>query len=288
MWKPGWIGRPTNWICHVGGQNLQPSQGWKTHGNSPEKIWASFSIPEVRSRVFPGQDYTAPPAPKCLTQNVFLLDELSYQDVWQQPFLLTVAYAQGLQYWVEKLNLPEDPDFCPLVRSVIELRERVKEHVMFTKWDIIWGLGRVNLGDTSQWPQTSSTSFERMDPPLSPRPTPVGNWPVEQNTSFMEATTQTASPAMSRVELTRPITPPDRMEEENWYVLVITALIRQLNLETTGVELGESVTALPGRGAFWNPCMAGCPLRTSKKGDQWSRCHCEGARGVMQNADLVN
>ena len=42
-----------------------------------QKIWASFSIPEVRSRVFLGQDYTAPPAPKCLTQNMFLLDELS-------------------------------------------------------------------------------------------------------------------------------------------------------------------------------------------------------------------
>ena len=33
--KPGWIGGPTNWICHVGGWNLQPSQGWKTHRNSP-------------------------------------------------------------------------------------------------------------------------------------------------------------------------------------------------------------------------------------------------------------
>ena len=29
-----------------------------------QKIWASFLIPEVRSRVFPGQDYTASPAPK--------------------------------------------------------------------------------------------------------------------------------------------------------------------------------------------------------------------------------
>ena len=67
-----------------------------------------------------------------------------------------------------------------------------------------------------------------MDPPLSPRPTPVGNQPFEQDTSFMEATTQTTFPAMSGVELTRPITPPDRMEEENQYVLVITALIRQL------------------------------------------------------------
>ena len=61
---------------------------------------------------------------------------------------------------------------------------------------------------------------------------------------------------MSGVELTRPITPPDRMEEENQYVLVITASIRQLNLETANVDLEESVTASPGRDAFQNPCMA--------------------------------
>ena len=187
---------------------------------------------------------------------MFLMDELSYQDVQQQPFLLTVAYAQGLQYWAEKLNQPEDPDFCPLVRSVIELRERVKEHVIFTKWDVIQGLGRVNLGATSQWPQTGPTSFGRMDPPLSPRSTPVDDRPVEQNTSFTEATTQTASPTMSRAALTRPIAPPDRRKEENWYVLVITASIRQLNLETTSVDLGELVTALPRRGALRNPHMA--------------------------------
>ena len=126
---------------------------------------------------------------------------------------------------------------------------------MFTKWDVIWGLGRVNLGATSQWLQTSSTSFGRMDPPLSPRPTPVGNQPVEQNTSFMGATIHTASPAMSSVELTRPITPLDRTEEENWYVLVVTTLIRQLNLETTGVDLGDLITASLGRGAIWNLCM---------------------------------
>ena len=64
-----------------------------------QKIKAYFLIPEVRSRVFLGQDYTTPPAPKCLTQNVFLPDELSYRDVQQQPFLLTVAYSQELQYW---------------------------------------------------------------------------------------------------------------------------------------------------------------------------------------------
>ena len=117
------------------------------------KIWASFSIPEVGSQVFPGQGYTAPPAPKCLTWNVFFPDELSYQDVQQQPFLLTMAYAQGLQYWAERLNPPVDLDFCPLARSVLELRERVKEHIIFTKQDIIQGLGRINPGATSQWPK---------------------------------------------------------------------------------------------------------------------------------------
>ena len=114
------------------------------------------------------------------------------------------------------------------------------------------------MGATSQWPQTSSTSFGRMGPPL-------GGQPVEQNTSFMEATTQTASPAMSSVELTRPITPPDRTEEENQYVLVITASIRQLHLETTGVDLRESVTASPGRGAFQNPHMVAVLLGLARR-----------------------
>ena len=71
----------------------------------------------------------------------------------------------------------------------------------------------------------------------------------------MEATTQTASPTMSVVELTRPIALLDKMEEENQCVLVMTALIRQLNLETTGVVLREMVTALTRRSAFQNPCM---------------------------------
>ena len=81
----------------------------------------------------------------------------------------------------------------------------------------------------------------------------------------MEVTTQTASPAMSGVELTGPITPPDRMEEENWYILVVTTLIRQLNLETAGVDLGELVTASPGRGAFWNDCMVAVFLGPARR-----------------------
>ena len=46
------------------------------------------------------------------------------------------------------------------------------------------------------------------------------------------------------------------MKEEKWYVLVVTASIRRLNLEMTGVILGDTVTTLPGGSAFQNPHMA--------------------------------
>ena len=211
------------------------------------KIWASFSIPKVKSKAFPGQDYTAPPVPTCLNQNAFLPDELSYQDMWQQHFLLTVAYTRGLQYWVEKLNPLESPNFCPLAGSVIELREAVREHIVFTNSDLLWYLGRVNLRAMNQWPQPSSSSRIVL---------PLGNEPSELDNSFFKATTQTASLPVSCVELLRHITPPDGMEEENWYLLVITALIRHLSLGFTSNGLRESSTALPGGDTFWNPHMA--------------------------------
>ena len=115
-------------------------------------ICASFSIPTIRCKVFLGQGCTAPPAPKCLTRNLFLPNDLSYQDIQQQPFLLTVAYTQRLQYWAEKFNLPASLDFCPLVRSILELKESVKEHIIFSKQDIIQGLGRIDPGSVNWWP----------------------------------------------------------------------------------------------------------------------------------------
>ena len=203
-------------------------------------------VSQGQEQCLPGVRLHCTPTPKCLNQNAFLPDELSHQDMQQQPFLLTVTYATGLQYWVEKLNLLESPDFRPLVGSVIELREMVREHVMFTNWDLLQGLGRVNPGATSQWPQPSSSSRVVL---------PLGNEPSELDTGFTEGTTQTASLAMSDVEPMRHITPPDGTKEDNWYLLVITALIRQLSLGSAGNDLGESSPAQPGGDTFWNPCM---------------------------------
>ena len=157
-------------------------------------------------------------------------------------FLLTVAYARGLQYWVEKLNLLESPGFCPLVGSIMELREVVREHIVSTNWELLRDLGRVNLAATYQWPQPSSS--RRVVPPS------------ELDNGFTEATTQSVSLAISNAEPIRCITSQDRMEEENWYLLVIMTSIRQLSLGSVGDDLRDLSAAQPGRNTFQNPCMA--------------------------------
>ena len=133
-----------------------------------KKICASFSILAVRCEAFLGQGHTMPPAPKCLTRGRFLPDDPSYQDVQQQPLLLTVAYAQVLQYWVEKVRPPALLDYCPLVMSIVELMQHVKGHITFYKWDIFLNLGRITL-ETVSW----DTAIPQGDPITQPTTTGV-------------------------------------------------------------------------------------------------------------------
>ena len=114
-WQACQLGTPAWW------SELMAIPGIKDLQKLACKIQASFYIPKARMRTFMEQEYTVPPAPKCLNRNTFLLDELSYQEVQQQLILLTVAYARGMEYWAEKLNPPESPDLCPLAGSVVEL-----------------------------------------------------------------------------------------------------------------------------------------------------------------------
>ena len=87
-----------------------------------QKICASFLIPVVRFETLLNQDYTACPAPKCLSRSRFLPNDPTYQDDQWQPLLLTLAYAQVLQYWAEKVSLSTLCDYCPLAMSVVELK----------------------------------------------------------------------------------------------------------------------------------------------------------------------
>ena len=148
----------------------------------------------------------------------------------------------GLQYWAEELNLPENPDLCPLAGSVVELRETVEEHVTFTNGDVLQGLGVVYPGATNQWPQ--ATLFSQV----------LSLLVAEQD--FTEATIHTASPAVADVDTARCTTPPSGMEGENWYLLIITASVEQLSLGPSSDNPERSTTDSPRGNTFQNPWMA--------------------------------
>ena len=166
-------------------------------------------------RASPGQQYTMPPAPKYLSRSAFIPDKLSYQDLHQQLTLLMIAYARALQYCVEKFNLPRSADLCPLVGSIVELREAMQEHVTFIHWDVVQGLGAIHLGSTSQWHQTTLLN-SILRPPV-------------EGQNFAEATTSTPL-STAEEDMTECDTLPSRIEGENQYLFVTTDSVGQLNL----------------------------------------------------------
>ena len=193
-------------------------------------------------RAYLGQEHTTSPIPKCLSRNAFLPDGLSYQDVWQELNLLTVAYARGLQYWAEKLNLPRSPDLHPLAGHIVELRETVQQHVTFNHWDVVQGLGAIHLGSTSRWPQTTLFSH-------------VLSLPVEEQ-DFAEVTTHTTS-TVAEEDVAGCSTSLFGTEGENWYLLVVG----QLNLGPSG-DSPKIPTA--DEGTFQNPWMAAIFPRSTR------------------------
>ena len=110
--------------------------------------------------------------------------------------------------------------------------------------------------------ETCGTTPSLFEPPpergdatvLSTKPK-MEDKPTGQDANPIEAATQPASTAASVVELTSSIIPPDQMEEERWYMLVLTALVRSLNIKTTGVILRDMVSVSAGGVASWNPHM---------------------------------
>ena len=128
----------------------------------------------------------------------------SYQDVQQQPLLLTVSYAQALQYWAEKVRLPILNDYHPLAMSIVELKQHVERHVILSKQDVFQNLGSttpeaiswdmgISQGDTITPPTTanvgdlesSSTEAKGTD-----NTTPLSSGcPPEDETPLAEPTT---------------------------------------------------------------------------------------------------
>ena len=130
-----------------------------------QKICASFYIPEVRSRMSLGQEYSALLAPRSLNRGAFLPEELEYQDVRQRLALLTIAHCQCLQYWEEKHNLPRSLDCHPLAESVRELSQVVQEFIYITKRDILEGLEMEEPAGSCQPPSATIFSWV-LEPPV--------------------------------------------------------------------------------------------------------------------------
>ena len=170
------------------------------------KIRVSFYIPEVQSRMFPEEGYSMPPVPQSLNRGAYLPDKLTYQDVRWQPALLTVAYCRYLQHLAEKCNPLGNPDFCPLVESVRELRQAIHEFMNITQEDVMEGL-KLEEPEGGHRP-SPTTIFSQVLGPLADR---------------QEAEDSSAWPRDSAIECAPP---PLRLEWEDCYMLVITSLMR--------------------------------------------------------------
>ena len=152
------IGTPMWW------KELEAVPGITDWQKFTRKIWASFYILEVQSRMFSGEGYSVPPTPQSLNRGAFLPDNLTYQDVRWQPTLLTVAYCQCLQSWAEKCNLPRNPNFCPLAESMRELRQAICKFVNITQEYVIKGLEREESEGGHQ-PSPTTIFSHVLDPP---------------------------------------------------------------------------------------------------------------------------
>ena len=118
-WKRRRVNTPNWW------QELLGIPGVDNFWELTWKIRASFELPQVMSEVRDVENYyLAPPAPKYIHQNAFLLClNLMFpcQDIREGQLQKTLAYAQDLQYWVEKSNPPMPGQPCLLGRCMIEL-----------------------------------------------------------------------------------------------------------------------------------------------------------------------
>ena len=146
-------------------KELGAVQGITDQQKFAQKIQVSFYIPEVQSRMSPGEGYSMPPAPQSLNRGAYILDSLTYQDARWQTTLLTIAYCWCLQAWVEKCNPPVNLNFCPLAESIRELRQAIREFMDITREDVMLDLKMEEHGDGQKLPP--KTIFSQV---LGPQP----------------------------------------------------------------------------------------------------------------------
>ena len=207
-----------------------------------QKIRASFYILEVRSRMFLEEGYSVPPAPQSLNQGAYLPDNLAYQDVRQQPALLTVAYCQCLQHWAEKCNLLGNLDFCPLAESVRELRQAICELMNITQEDMMKGL-----------------KMEEPEGGCQPSPTTIFSQVLGPPANRQEAEESSARPRDRAIECAPPTL---RLEQEDNFMLVVTSSMSRLTMGpgSNNVRRGRNLLQSCQRVAIFLPHCPALPI----------------------------
>ena len=141
---------------------------------------------------------------------MFLLNatsHLPYQDCQLKPQWRTLAYAQVLQYWAEKVNPPvPDKPRC-LAMCVHELRWHMKRYMTFSDYDVFEGLmHRLPGVEIKEATQPNPIEPSPVDAPAALMVAPS----VSENASATLITT----PAISKEESVTPNTTPAALVDE--------------------------------------------------------------------------
>ena len=142
------------------------------HQELSQKIQASFKLPQQISEWHGMENYhQAPPAPLCICWKDFLPQhDLKFpcQDIRESQSEKTVAYAQALQFWAEKANLPTPGKPCLLVGSILELRKAMQCYVFFPNDAVFGGMALPDESLTAQSERTvpESTQLASINSPI--------------------------------------------------------------------------------------------------------------------------
>ena len=153
-------------------------------------------------------DYSLPPTLKCISRKAFLPipdPRMPCQDYREGHPHKTLAYAQVLQYWAEKANLPKPDEPCLLVRCIHKLRQAMGPFTTFTDGAVFGGTtlkaGILEEGATElSTTETTWTPVPERRPATSPEmpAAPSAEEPDVLATASGEPTTElTRGPATS-------------------------------------------------------------------------------------------
>ena len=149
---PGW------WL------ELAEIPGMDNHQELAQKVWASFELPQRISEWHGVESYhQTPPALLCICQKDFLPQpdsNFACQDIRELQLENMVAYAQALQFWVEKANLPTQGQPHFLVGGTLELGEAMECYVSFPDDAVFGGMALQEESLTTQSEKTAPESAQ--------------------------------------------------------------------------------------------------------------------------------